>query len=99
MKETFISTRRINVDRVTLTSRKPLQDVLSKFGAAVGRPDIERFSKRIGEVAPGIVDERGEGNWAVTVQDSNQGHSFARPEMDNFHQLVPKQANLPRLRP
>src|SRR5215813_2057028 len=31
MKETFISTRRINVDRVTLTSRKPLQDVLSRF--------------------------------------------------------------------
>ena len=47
MKETFISTRRINVDRVTLTSRKPLQDVLSKFDAAVGRPDVEQFWKRM----------------------------------------------------
>jgi hypothetical protein len=33
-------TRRINVERVTVTSRKSLQDVLSKFDAAVGRPDI-----------------------------------------------------------
>ena len=49
MKETFISTRRINVDRVTLTSRKPLHDVLSKFDAAVGRPDIEQFWKRMSE--------------------------------------------------
>jgi uncharacterized protein (DUF302 family) len=47
MKETFISTRRINVDRVTLTSRKPLQDVLSKFDAAVGHPNIEEFWKRM----------------------------------------------------
>jgi uncharacterized protein (DUF302 family) len=47
MKETFISTRRINVDRVTLTSRKSLQDVLSKFEAAVGHPNIEEFWKRM----------------------------------------------------
>jgi uncharacterized protein (DUF302 family) len=47
MKETFISTRRINVDRVTVTSRKPLQYVLSKFDAAVGHPNIEEFWKRI----------------------------------------------------
>jgi len=47
MKETFISTRRINVDRVTLTSRKPLQDVLSKIDAAVGHPNIEEFWKRM----------------------------------------------------
>jgi uncharacterized protein (DUF302 family) len=47
MKETFISTRRINVDRVTLTSRKALRDVLSKFDAAVGHPNIEEFWKRM----------------------------------------------------
>src|SRR4029077_532592 len=47
MKEAFISTRRINVDRVTLTSRKPLQDVLLKFDAAVGHPNIEEFWKRM----------------------------------------------------
>ena len=38
-------TRRINVERVTVTSHKPLQDVLSKFDAAVGHPDIQEFWK------------------------------------------------------
>jgi uncharacterized protein (DUF302 family) len=47
MKQTFISTRRINVDRVTLTSRTPLPDVLSKFDAAVGHPNIEEFWERM----------------------------------------------------
>jgi uncharacterized protein (DUF302 family) len=47
MKKAFISTKRINVDRVTVTSRKSLQDVLSKFDAAVGHPSIEEFWKRI----------------------------------------------------
>jgi len=47
MKETFISTRRINVDRATVTSRKSLQDVLSKFDAAVGHPNIEEFWRRM----------------------------------------------------
>jgi uncharacterized protein (DUF302 family) len=45
MEKAFISTRRINVERVTVTSRKSLQDVLSKFGAAVGHPDIQEFWK------------------------------------------------------
>jgi len=40
-------TKRINVERVSVTSRKSLQDVLSKFDAAVGHPDIEEFWKRI----------------------------------------------------
>ena len=40
-------TRRINVERVTVTSRKSLQDVLSKFDAAVGRPNIEEFWKHV----------------------------------------------------
>jgi uncharacterized protein (DUF302 family) len=40
-------TKRINVERVSVTSRKSLQDVLSKFDAAVGRPDIEEFWKRV----------------------------------------------------
>ena len=38
-------TRRIQVDRVSVTSRKSLQDVLAKFDAAVGRPNIEEFSR------------------------------------------------------
>ena len=47
MNKAFISTKRINVDRVTVTSRKSLQEVLSKFDAAVGHPNIEEFSKRV----------------------------------------------------
>jgi uncharacterized protein (DUF302 family) len=47
MEQTLISTRRIDVERVRVTSRKSLQDVLSKFDAAVGRPDIEKFWRRM----------------------------------------------------
>jgi uncharacterized protein (DUF302 family) len=47
MGKTIISTKRINVDRVTVTSRKSLQDVLSKFDTAVGHPNIEEFWKRM----------------------------------------------------
>ena len=46
MNQTLVSTRRVNVERITLTSRKSLEDVLSKFDAAVGRPNIEEFWKR-----------------------------------------------------
>ena len=45
MEET--STRRISVERFSVTSRKSLQDVLSKFDAVVGRPNIEEFWKRM----------------------------------------------------
>ena len=48
MEHTCISTRRINVERVSVTSRKSLQEVLSKFDAAVGHPDIQEFWKRMG---------------------------------------------------
>jgi hypothetical protein len=41
-------TRRINVERVTVISRKSLQDVLSKLDAAVGHPDIQGFWKHVG---------------------------------------------------
>jgi hypothetical protein len=41
------STRRIQVDRVSVISRKSLQDVLTKFDVAVGRPNIEEFWRRI----------------------------------------------------
>jgi uncharacterized protein (DUF302 family) len=41
-------TRRINVERVSVTSRKSLQEMLSKFDAAVGHPNIEEFSRRVG---------------------------------------------------
>jgi uncharacterized protein (DUF302 family) len=47
MERTIISTRRINVERVIVTSRKSLEDVLSKFDAAVGRPNIEKFWKQM----------------------------------------------------
>jgi uncharacterized protein (DUF302 family) len=40
-------TKRINVERITITSRKPLQEVLAKFDAAVGHPNIEEFWKRV----------------------------------------------------
>ena len=40
-------TRRINVERVTVTSRKTLKDVLAKFDAAVGHPNIEEFWKSV----------------------------------------------------
>jgi uncharacterized protein (DUF302 family) len=42
-----MSTKRINVERVTVTSRKSLQDVLSKLDAAVGHPNIEEFWKHM----------------------------------------------------
>jgi len=47
MEEAFISTRRIKVERVSVTSRKSLQEVLSKFDAAVGHPNIEEFWKHV----------------------------------------------------
>ena len=41
-------TKQINVERVTITSRKSLQEVLAKFDAAVGHPNIEEFWKQVG---------------------------------------------------
>ena len=37
------------MERVNVTSRRSLQDVLSKFDAAVGHPDIQEFWKQVGE--------------------------------------------------
>jgi uncharacterized protein (DUF302 family) len=48
MERTIISTRRINVERLSVTSSKCLQDVLSKFDTAVGHPNIEELWKRMG---------------------------------------------------
>jgi uncharacterized protein (DUF302 family) len=48
MERAIISTKGINVERVTVTSRKSLQEVLAKFDAAVGHPDIREFWKRVG---------------------------------------------------
>jgi uncharacterized protein (DUF302 family) len=47
MKAAQISKAGINVERVSFTSGKSLQDVLSKFDAAVGRPNIVEFWKRV----------------------------------------------------
>jgi uncharacterized protein (DUF302 family) len=47
MKAAQISKADINVERVSLTSHKSLQDVLSKFDAAVGHPNIEEFWRRV----------------------------------------------------
>jgi len=41
-------TRRIDVERVSVTSRRSLKDVLSKLDGAVGHPNIEEFWKRVG---------------------------------------------------
>jgi len=43
MERAVISTKRINIERVTVISRKSFQDVLSKFDAAVEHPNIEEF--------------------------------------------------------
>jgi uncharacterized protein (DUF302 family) len=43
-----MSTKRINVERVAVISRKSFQDVLGKFDATVGHPNIEEFWKRMG---------------------------------------------------
>ena len=48
MEKTIISTKRIKVERVSVISRSSLQDVLSKFDAAVGHPNIEEFWRRVG---------------------------------------------------
>jgi uncharacterized protein (DUF302 family) len=40
-------TRRINVERVSVTSHKSLKDVLAKFDAAVGQPNVEEFWKHV----------------------------------------------------
>jgi len=42
-----MSTKLIDVERVTVTSRKPLEDVLAKIDAAIGHPNIEEFWKRV----------------------------------------------------
>ena len=42
-----ISMKRINVERVTITSRKSVQEVLAKVDAAVGHPNIEEFWKNV----------------------------------------------------
>jgi uncharacterized protein (DUF302 family) len=42
-----MSTKRINVERVSIASRRSLQDVLAKFDAAVGHPDIQEFWKSV----------------------------------------------------
>jgi uncharacterized protein (DUF302 family) len=47
VEEPIISTRRINVERVTVSSRKSLQDVLARLDAAVGHPNIEEFWKHV----------------------------------------------------
>jgi uncharacterized protein (DUF302 family) len=51
-------TKRINVERVTITSRKSLQEVLAKFDAAVGHPNIEEFLNRVGATQTNSEMER-----------------------------------------
>jgi hypothetical protein len=46
----FMQTKRINVERVTVTSRNSLQDVLARFNAAVGHPNIEEFWQDVAAV-------------------------------------------------
>ena len=58
MEKAIISTKRINVERVTITSRKSLQEVLAKFDAAVGHPNIEEFLKRVGATKTNLEMEK-----------------------------------------
>jgi hypothetical protein len=50
--------KRINVERVSVTSRRSLQDVLSKLDAAVGHPDIHEFWKRVSAATTAAEMER-----------------------------------------
>lgn len=45
----MMTTTQIQVERFSLTSRKPFQDVLAALNAAVGHPDIDEFHKRVSE--------------------------------------------------
>jgi len=54
-----MSTRQINLERVSITSRKSLRDVLSKFDAVVGHPNIEEFWKRVAAASTGPCRLRG----------------------------------------
>ena len=47
MRPENMTIRKFEVQRFSLTSRKSLQDVLAKFDAAVGRPNIEEFWRRM----------------------------------------------------
>jgi len=58
MERTIISTKRINVERVTVISRKSFQEVLSKFDAAVGHPDIQEFSARMTAATTNVEMEK-----------------------------------------
>jgi len=51
-------TKRINVERVSVTSRKSLRDVLSNFDAAVGHPDIHEFWKRMSAATTNVEMEQ-----------------------------------------
>ena len=48
MEKALTSTRRINIERVTVISRKSFQEVLSNIDAAVGHPDIQEFWTHVG---------------------------------------------------
>jgi hypothetical protein len=62
-------TRRINVERVTVNSRKSFQDVLSKFDAAVGHPNIEEFWKHVAEAKTNL-EWKSSFNWRLDLLDS-----------------------------
>jgi uncharacterized protein (DUF302 family) len=46
-----MATRRINVERVSVTSRKPFRDILAALDAAVGHPDMAALLKSVGEAS------------------------------------------------
>ena len=53
-----MSTKLINVERVTVTSRKPLEDVLAKIDAAVGHPNIGEFWKHVAATKTNLEMEK-----------------------------------------
>jgi hypothetical protein len=50
-------TKRITIERLSITSRKPSRDVFVKFNAAVGRPNIEEFWGRMTATSDGAVTQ------------------------------------------
>jgi uncharacterized protein (DUF302 family) len=53
-----MTTRQINMQRVSVVSSKPFESVVGAIEAAVGRPDMQEFSRQMATAATfaGIVD-------------------------------------------
>src|ERR1700748_2353718 len=69
VEEPIISTRRINAERVTVSSCKSLQDVLARLDAAVGHPAHQRILETFGRDKNKFGNGKGGsiGSWSVRL--------------------------------